>query len=567
MWRQLTEKPLAELKASMFEELKPEKAASILGQRKLGYGSLRLLPKATGIRPILNMRRRIPVNSKWKNGRQGWTKTVNSTVEPIYNMLNYELAQEPTRLGSCIRSVEEIRPRLKAFKEQLAFQAFPNQTSASRQPFYFVKLDIQSSFDNLPQDRLIRLVKSLVSEDVYLFTKHCELRTPDEFSGMWPSHASLPRSARGFVGKAGPAAKPHSLMETIASGGVSRRRNTVFVGTKTRFNRTTRDLLSLLEQHLQDTLVKFGNKYFRQRKGVAQGSILSNLLCNLLYAEMERDVLGFLDADNALLLRLVDDFLLITTDSTLASRFLTTMVKGQPEYGITVNPAKSLVNFPAVVGGTHVPRLVDTSLFPYCGALIDVRTLEFQKDHDRMLEAGAGTAAASLSDSLTVDSSKSPGRMLHQKILKSFKGQMSPMYVDTTHNSLTVVLSNLHANFITTAMKMYRYMRTLRGRSHPTPDVVVRVIGDLTELAHRLVQTKRDSKQQSTACMVHKSQLKYLAAAAFRHVFSRKQTRYGAVLSWLDQMYKANRPKTDGKSVRLAQVVRKGNLLYRSWRF
>ncbi|KAK1143635.1 Telomerase reverse transcriptase [Aspergillus melleus] len=567
MWHQLTQKPLANLKSSMFDEIKPEKAASILRCRSLGYGLLRLKPKTTGIRPIMNLSRPILVDGKW--GKRFMGQGINKTIAPVYSMLNYELTRKTAQFGSCMNCVGDIHARLKAFKEKWA-----THTNSGRPPFYFVKLDIQASYDTIPQQKLIPLVENLVSEEKYHISNHREVSAADEFSSMWPSDGSRQSKGRPkSAGRAGPATETQPLVETLANGGVSKRRNTVFVSSQTQKDYSAEDLLDLLDEHLQNNLVKFGRKYFRQRKGIPQGSRVSSLLCNLFYGQMERDVLGFLDPHEALLLRLVDDFLLITSNSTLAMKFLTVMVKGQPEYGVTVNPSKSLVNFAAAVEGTHIPRLIDTSLFPYCGTLIDVRTLEVHKDHDKLLEVGDTTAAA-LSNSLTIASSKTPGRALHQKMLTSFKALMHPMYLDTNHNSLTVVLSNIYTNFLTTAMKMYRYMRALRGRSHPTPAVVIRIIGDLTELAWRLVQTKRqpsgstsDTSSSTTTCIASHSQLEYLSAAAFRHVFGRKQTRYQAILNWLDRVYKANRLKADGKSARLAQVVRKGNLLYGGWRY
>jgi telomerase reverse transcriptase len=488
-------------------------------------------------------------------------------------MLNYEKTQKQDDLGSCLSSVGEIHSRLKVFKERLLLR---HERLDSLPAFYFVKLDIQSCFDTIPQDKLVRLVEKLVSEEVYHLTKYVEMRPPDEFGSMWPMREPRQSKAfRRFVGRAAPAARPQHLTETIDNGGTSHRRNTVFVDMPAQKEYNSEDLLDLLDEHVRNNLVKFGRKYFRQRNGIPQGSVLSSLLCNLFYAEMEREILGFLQSDEALLLRLVDDFLLITSNSDIAKRFLQVMIKGQPAYGVSVNPAKSLVNFTTIVKETPIPRLVDTLLFPYCGSLINTRTLEIHKDHDRMLEGG-DSAAVTLSNSLTVESARAPGRTLHRKILASFKLLMHPMYLDTNHNSLTVVLSNLYANYLTTAMKMYQYMRSLRGRAHPTAEVVIRIIRDITQLAHRLIQGKREWGQRGgvivepstpSVCTVQHSQVQYLAAAAFRFVLARKQTRYTTALRWLDMVLKGSRPKSNAKAIRLAQAVEKGNLMYGSWRF
>ncbi|KAI9924072.1 hypothetical protein MW887_007311 [Aspergillus wentii] len=571
VWRRLIERPLAELKSSMFEEMKPDKAMRVLGRRSLGYSALRLLPKATGIRPILNLRKRTLVKGSWggKNGRF-LGSSINSTITPIFNMLNYEKSRKPHVLGSALHHVGEIYPRLKCFKERLE-QRHTEGHGSSLPPLYFVKLDIQSCFDTIPQRKLVRLVEELVSEEAYNITKHVEVRPQGDLSSFGPvKGAKQTKAMRKYVGRAAPGMKPQHLPEVIASGATGRRRNTVFVDTMAHKEHNTEDLLDLLDEHVRNNLVKIGKKYFRQRSGIPQGSVMSSLLCNFFYAELERKVLGFLQSDDALLLRLVDDFLLITSNTDLATQFLQVMIKGQPEYGVSVNPTKSLVNFSVAIDGIHIPRLVGTSLFPYCGNLIDTSTLGLFKDQGRILEGGDSTAAA-LSNALTVELTRAPGRSLHRKLLAAFKLQMHPMYLDTKHNTSTGVLSNLYANLVTSAMKMYRYMKSLQGRAHPTPDVVIRIIQDIISLAQRLTHSKRgdvatDSNSE-VACSVSQMQVQYLAAAAFRFVLNRKQTRYAIVLRWLEQLGKAVRPKSDRKAIRMAQVVRSGNATFGGWRF
>jgi len=132
--------------------------------------------------------------------------------------------------------------------------------------------------------------------------------------------------------------------------------------------------------------VKVGKKFFKQKAGIPQGSILSSLLCNLFYAELEFEHLGFLRSDEGILLRLIDDFLLITTNKNHAQLFLQTMHDGIEEYGVKVNPAKSLVNFEATVKGERIAHC--STAFPYCGNLINTRTLEITKDRDRRKESG-----------------------------------------------------------------------------------------------------------------------------------------------------------------------------------
>lgn len=568
VWRRLTEQPLAELTTTMLQEVKPAKAQRILARRCLGHGSLRFLPKTTGIRPILNLRRRALIKTN-RAGKKGLYlgPSINSSVTPIYNMLNYERTRQPGGLGSTLQSLGEIHPRLKRFKECLQARQGNLPPDRLQQHLYFVKLDIQSCFDTIPQHKLIRLVERLVSEESYHITKHAEIRQSDDSSRSWQSHGSKQAKAvRKFVNRATPATRPVSLPDAISSGTTGQRKDTVFVDALAQKEYNTEDLLDLLDEHVRNNLVRIGRKYFRQRSGIPQGSVLSSILCNFFYAELEKEVLGFLDSDDALLMRLIDDFLLVTSDVQLARRFLRVMTKGYPAYGVSVNPAKSLVNFTASVDGIQIPRLLGSSLFPYCGNLIDTHTLDIYKDQERAVEGG-DSAATSLSNSLTVESARGPGCSFHRKALSFLMHQLQPMYLDTRHNSLTTVLSNLYSNLVTCAMKMHQYMKSLPGRARPLPQVIIRTIRDVLQSAYRSCQAKQSVAAGESICSVHQAQVQYLGSAAFRFVLNRKQTRYPEVLRWLDLIGKAARPTSNPVAVRLGQVVRRGNLTFDGWRF
>lgn len=89
---------------------------------------------------------------------------------------------------------------------------------------------------------------------------------------------------------------------------------------------------------------QIGNDYYRQMVGIPQGSVLSALLCSFFYGDLERQRLPFArDPSNVKcfhcskwiyadilqeLLRLIDDYLFITTSLSQAKHFLDVMKKG-----------------------------------------------------------------------------------------------------------------------------------------------------------------------------------------------------------------------------------------------
>lgn len=86
IWRMLTEPCLRSFKVSMFEELK-QCTAKTVSQRALGVSQVRLVPKAAGARPVMNLRKRQQVE---KYGRKILGASINSLMKPAFDVLKLE---------------------------------------------------------------------------------------------------------------------------------------------------------------------------------------------------------------------------------------------------------------------------------------------------------------------------------------------------------------------------------------------------------------------------------------------------------------------------------------------
>ena len=385
VWRALTEPSLATMKLSMFEELNTEKARKMLDTRKLGFSQIRLLPKASGLRPIMNLRRRV---TKLRNERITLGKSINQVMGPVFNMLSYEKGKQPERLGSALFSTGEIYAKLKHFR------ARHREEGARNGIYYFAKVDVQSCFDTIPQRKVVRLIEQLVSEDEYRIARHAEIKPGDSHGLGGPSDLISKPSVK-FVARA-KATDDFTAFEDVLNQDVAvGKKKVTFVDNVVTTLHDKEQLLDLLQEHVERNVVKIGKKYYRQKQGIPQGSVLSTLLCNFFYAGFEAECLGFLDEDS-LLLRLIDDFLLITTNRVHAQRFLQVMHNGREKYGIHVNPQKSLASFEVSVEGSKIPRLATGSSFPYCGTMINTKSLEITKDRERRKDKGMFSVASIL---------------------------------------------------------------------------------------------------------------------------------------------------------------------------
>ncbi|EXV02575.1 telomerase ribonucleoprotein complex - RNA binding domain protein [Metarhizium robertsii] len=505
VWRRIAEPTLSVMKSDMFEEMTITSANEILESRDLGFSQIRLLPKGQKLRPIMNLRRRQPTRTAAKVLK----RSINSFLGPVHTALKFEKMTNPQRLASSLFSVSDMYAKLKMFKRSLP--------SGSSQLF-FAKVDVQSAFDTIPQDAIIQLMKSIPSQQGYTFTKHAEVQ-PGERAMMAPEKTATKAIRRWHASVLARDMPP--FVDRLRHGLASKKRNTVFVDRVALEGWDTESLLSLLADHVQRNLVKIGKKYYRQKRGIPQGSVLSSFLCNYFYADLERKHLGFLLSPDCLLMRLIDDFLLITLDKNKAVRFVETMHRGVPEYGVEVSPGKTLVNFDMQIDGKPVCK-AGTTGFPYCGTRIDDRSLDITKD----VEA---KAAICVSNSLTVDYGRSAGQNFQRKVINAFKIQSHLMFFDTSHNAPRTVLDSLRGAFAETARKMWAYIRCLPKGRQPSTALITRTILKVSEVAFSIISSKsRKLRYPEYSCCIHKGQV-------MRYFLLRrkKQANYGPVIAWL----------------------------------
>ncbi|KAF3056288.1 Telomerase reverse transcriptase [Daldinia childiae] len=532
VWRYIAEPAMTALKNKMFSELNLSHAQQILNSRALGFGQIRLLPKEIGMRPIMNLRKRVALRGKSKALGAG----INRILAPAHAILQLEKTINPQKLGATMFSVGDIYKRVKPFKLKVTRPGVE---------FYFAKVDVQSAFDTIPQAAIVSLLASIPQQRRYRVSTHVEVasnlisqagnKSKSKPVKRWPSAAISDRDNSTF-------------MQHLESKWATTKKDTVFVNRWNKYYETS-ELLQLVASHIQQNLVKIGKKFYRQREGIPQGSILSSTLCNYFYADLEIHILPFLDSEDCLLLRLTDDFLLITIDKQKAIRFVKTMHRGVPEYGVTVNPRKTLVNFDMKVNDEPVTKLSPGQRFPYCGTAIDCQTLDISRNREKVQETA-------IYNSLTVEFSRTPGRTFQRKVLNAFRIQSHLMFFDSELNSVNTTLNNIYTAFCETATKMWAYARCLSVQKQPSADLVIKTISRLVDTAHLLLVSKtRKLRYPGYTCDVKKPEVAWLAFNAFCKVLERKQSKYSTVLSWLKAEVRKLSAKKDIRHGRVTHVV------------
>ncbi len=548
---------------------------------------LRLLPKKCGgFRGLVTLSR--GVNSGGKIGQRVKGGGANAKLRDLFHILKYELSVQPQKIGFGVLGMDDIFARLKPyFCSWRESNSNSNSNSNSSSSLFLVSCDIAGCYDSIQLDRLIDIAEESMSQESYVIQR-LSCCTP---------HEALRRCFTRWPCTARPADYPESLRQR-ASHVAKRSYGTIISETpsKSHLNSSSslpidRELASkLLREHLLNHRVIVPGEHtgsqserllmLQQIQGIPQGSVLSTFLCHMYYGQFENEVLrrAFDQADrennedeyaaalssssshphlsssfssDSLLIRLVDDFLLITPRRRVAISFLNAMSdlqKTSSSYGFTLKTEKTCVSFNMseeevkLTGGTA--RRFPKTAFPWCGLLLDGERGEVALDLSRLL-------AIPLRYSFSVQHGGiSPGVTLRRK-MKSFLGaRMHLLLIDTDLNSQKRVLANTYGLLLLCAGKTLAYAQQQKwrgGGAHmwdSRENTMVCMIVELAFYAHSLMRSRAGGRlkggfsrvQQDigttqqlmgattcsvvTRCNVKRSDVVWLVLAAFDAVLS-----------------------------------------------
>lgn len=527
----------------------------------MGCSMLRILPKKNGIRAIATLSKRrfvedeleanAPQNSQELAPRKPVKRKISDTrylstnmiLNQTFDVLKYEFSVNPESFGSGILGSNQLYPKLYNFVKDLELNAKNERVKA---PLYFASVDIHHCYDTINQKHLYDVMNNILSEDEYLTQKYNVLHP----------FQSLGRVQSRYRKKVG-APETFEQFYQIADKLASRHSQSIFVdGVNCGIMKKDR-VFELLREHIFRNIAmmndSFFPRFFLQSDGVPQGSVLSSFFCNFFYGDLEKDLLQdvFITADNSsgvhLLVRIVDDFLLVTNDKGASERFLKKMQEGIPEMGVKVNPAKTLVNFDVELkasDGTSALASKCKKWFPWCGMLIDTETCEVQLDYSRF----AGSLAH---DSLTVDLINE-GAALKLRMKTFVRPRCQSIFFDSFLNKKATIERNLYQALTLTAVKTVGYIDCMPGGPACNENYIYECIEDVISYAFQLIRRRLINEiPQKSVLFADQSSIKsprgefgdalpksraiWLGRHAFQSVLQKRRDDYKIVLQKLNQ--------------------------------
>ncbi|XP_058536166.1 telomerase reverse transcriptase isoform X3 [Ochotona princeps] len=436
---------------------------------------LRFIPKPSGLRPIVSVDSMAGARTFRREKAQQWT----SHIKTLFSVLNYERARRPGLLGASVLGLDDVHRAWQAFTLRMRAQDPPPR-------LHFVKVDVTGAFDTIPQDRLVDVMARVLqhSERTYCMRRFATVRRAPLgcIHKSFKTHVSTLEDHQPYMGQ---------FVEHLQKS--KSLRDAVVVEQSCSLNETSDDLFAFFLRFVHQSVIHVGGRSYVQCQGIPQGSMLSTLLCSLCYGDMENSLFPSIQQDGVLL-RLVDDFLLVTPHLTHAKAFLRTLVQGVPEYGCQINLEKTVVNFPVeetTLGGQVLLQLPAHCLFPWCGLLLDTRTLEVSCDYSSF----AGTSARS---SLTFNPGPQAGRSLRHKLLAVLRLKCHGLFLDLQVNSLHTVCVNLHKILLLQAYRFHACVLRLpfNQQVRSNPSFFLRVISDTASCCHSILQAKNPAQAQ-----------------------------------------------------------------------
>lgn len=230
----------------------------------LGFASLRFMPKSSSLRPIINLSKKTKVA-----GLGSRESSVNWQLIDLQNVLTYERQRCPSIVGASVFSLDDIYAKWKKF-------VVSRHTRGDSRPLYFVKVDIENCYDSINQQKLYDILSTVLQGD-YVIRRYVSVvkaggRLRRTYHRDATSLAELQPSFVNFV------------KDCIEDRGAH---DAFFVDQVLHAHEDASSLLRKLRSHLFHSVVKVGQRYFLQSQGIAQGSAVSSLLCNIYYGKME----------------------------------------------------------------------------------------------------------------------------------------------------------------------------------------------------------------------------------------------------------------------------------------
>jgi len=347
IWDIVMKYSIADLERETLAEVEKDEVKQWKSDYRLAPGKLRLIPKKTTFRPIMTFNKKITDADGRPTRQTTNTKLTNSHL--MLKTLKNRMFKDP--FGFAVFNYDDVMRKYEEFATKWR--------EVGRPKLYFVTMDIEKCYDSVDREKLSQFLNTtqLLSPNFQIMSvqtlkrnnaivvdlnKVKHKRMKECFRQKWQRVA--------LEGEQSP-----SLLNVLENDqNELNAKKTLVVENKKRQPFRKAALLDPVVQICRNNYIEFNRKFYKQTKGIPQGLCVSSILSSFYYASLEEKALGYLrkesmdkiDPNISLLMRLTDDYLLITTKEENATKFLEKLINVSRHNQFKFNMKKLQTNFP-----------------------------------------------------------------------------------------------------------------------------------------------------------------------------------------------------------------------------
>eukprot|EP00871_Galdieria_phlegrea_P004446 jgi/Galph1/5001/GphlegSOOS_G3673.1 len=482
-------------------------------QKGVTFSQLRLIPKNSGLRKIQvhsNMPKLLHNlrTESWlaKEAFYEFNSQYNSMLANIQAVMEYERRRNASIFASCVLSLDEIYRSWLAFKKDWQFKGKPS--------IYMATVDISNAFDTIRIALLTeKILPELFQEEEYVILRYCA-----RFRSKQGAKPILTRYER--IVSDDPKEESHFLL-LCRNKIASRFRKAVITDQN---STPSEHNLIHIERPIGEQCHTFPKQFvFAEGRYSTRDDLVIENGFSILWS-FERFYLKpqIYSGDGSykeesqveLSLRLVDDFLYVSSNEKLVLKFSDLMKDGSSLYGVQVNPSKTRLcldkKSSLFRSQTLQPHSFQSRVLPWCGLLLHRHTLEITVDYSRYFET-------SLYDTLTFKDSETPIEILklrsEQVTLALAPSRMfaqlfqfHALLVDVNINRPRTIILNIYQACLLFATKFFGqvFLFHRKGSTFNSEDILSLILENCCPNMVRLVRTRATCEvARSLGCRFH----------------------------------------------------------------
>lgn len=308
------------------------------------HGFLRLVPKkARGEFRVIS----VPFKGADSDELAEYRDNLRNVIKPTICVLDHIRNQTKTHFKK-LYSPMQVAENLRDFKNKIREKH--KSSNGEMPPLFFIKFDIASCYDSIPVKKALAIISNSLSSENEFY-----VRTQ-----------SLYDSRKGVFKRT-----------SVVNGSLSPRQGDIYIDNVRTCYLSKHDIMNVLDMEINKTAIRLNKKCYLRKDGLFQGFGLSATIVDILYDDLLKHYAEFHPQDDSetLILRLSDDFLVISTDEARIKSIEKLVLNGFQEYNATINLNKIMTT-------SSLPLV--SNVVSFCALNINMRTLEVWKSQEAL---------------------------------------------------------------------------------------------------------------------------------------------------------------------------------------